>query len=66
MNVIHNRVPTAQGKQENGQKKSVGENTGILEILSKHREFYLNTGKTKGILVAQVVNVLIPKVRTLR
>ena len=34
-------------------------NTGKLEILSKHREFCLNTGKTQGILFAQVVNVLI-------
>ena len=39
-------------------------NTGKTRgILSKHREFCLNTGKTQGILLAQVVNVLIPKVK---
>ena len=32
-------------------------------MLSKHREFCLNTGKTQGILLAQVVNVLILKVK---
>ena len=37
----------------------VRENTGNLEILSKHREFCLKTGITQGILLAQVVNVLI-------
>ena len=42
---------------------SVRENTGNLEMLSKHREFCLNTGKTQGILLAQVVNVLILKVK---
>ena len=41
----------------------VTENTGNLEILSKHREFCLNTGKTQGILLAQVVNVLILKAK---
>ena len=30
---------------------------------SKHRGFRLNTGKTQGILLAQVVNVLILKVK---
>ena len=36
------RVPTAQGKQGKWQKKiPVRENTGIIEILPKHRE---NTG----------------------
>ena len=38
-------------------------NTGNLEMLSKHREFCLNTVKTQGILLAQVVNVLILKVK---
>ena len=41
----------------------VRENTGNLEILSKHREFSLNREKTQGILLAQVVNVLILKVK---
>ena len=45
------------------KKIPVRENTGNLEILSKHREFCLNTGKTQGILVAQVVNVLILKLK---
>ena len=71
------RVPTAQGKQGKWPKKiPVRENTANLEILSKHREFgnfvktqekqwgfCLNTGKTQGILLAQVVNVLILKVK---
>ena len=40
--VFMNRVPTAQGKQGKWQKEfPVRENTGNLEILSKHRE---NTG----------------------
>ena len=61
---LPNRVPTAQGKQGKCLKKiSVKENTGNLEILPKHREFSLNTGKTQGILLAQVVNVLILKVK---
>ena len=58
------RVPTVQGKQGKWPKKfPVRENTGNLEILSKHREFCLNRGKTKGILLAQIVNVLILKVK---
>ena len=44
-------------------KKSLAGKTGNLEILSKHREFCLNTGKTQGILLGQVVNVLILKVK---
>ena len=45
------------------KKFPVRENTGNLEILSKHRECCLNTGKTQGILLGQVVNVLILKVK---
>ena len=45
------------------KKIPVRENTGNLEILSKHREFCLSRGKTQGILLAQVVNVLILKVK---
>ena len=52
-----NRVPTAQGKQGKWQK------TGNLEILSKRRENTGNFLKTQGILLAQVVNVLILKVK---
>ena len=58
------RVSTAQGKQGKWPKKfPVRENTGNLGILSKHREFGQNTGKTQGILFAQVVNTLIVKVK---
>ena len=32
-------------------------------MLSKHREFCLNTGKTQGILLAQAANILILKVK---
>ena len=49
------------------QKKSLsGKTQGIwffFKTLGKHREFCLNTGKTQGILFAQVVNVLILKVK---
>ena len=59
------RVPTAQGKQGKWQKKNPcqGKHREFLEILSKHREFCLITGKTQGILLAHVVNVLILKVK---
>ena len=46
------RIPTAQGKQGKWQKKSQG----------KHREFR-NLAKTQGILFAQVINSLMPKVK---
>ena len=53
-----------QGKQGKWPKIfPVRENTGNLNFLSKHREFCLNSGKTQGILLAQVVNVLILKVK---
>ena len=35
----------------------------FVKTQGKHREFCLNTGKTQGILLAQVVNVLILKVK---
>ena len=35
----------------------------FIKTQGKHREFCLNTGKTQGILLAQVVNVLILKVK---
>ena len=39
------RVPTAQGKQGKWPTKiPVRENTGNLEMLSKHKEFSQNTG----------------------
>ena len=41
----------------------VRENTGNLEILSKLRENTGNFVKTQGILLAQVVNALILKVK---
>ena len=58
------RVPTAQGKEGKWPKEfPVRENTGNLEFFSKHREFCLSTGKTQEILLAQVVNTLILKVK---
>ena len=45
----------AQGKH--------GEFGNFVKIQGKHREFRLNTGKIQGILLAQVVNVLILKVK---
>ena len=57
-------MPTAQGKQGKWPKKiSVRENTGNLEMLSKHTENTGNFVKAQGILLAQVVNVLILKVK---
>ena len=63
-------LPYDQGTHGTGKtgkmattKIPVRENTGNCEILSKHREFCLNTGKTQGILLAQVVNVLVLKVK---
>ena len=54
--VISFRVPTAQGKQGKWPKKiPVRENTGNLEILSKHR--------AQGIWFAQAVKSLILKVK---
>ena len=51
------RVSTAQGKQGKWEKKKLsGKTQGIWK-------FCLNTGKTQGILLAQVVNVLILKVK---
>ena len=50
------RVPTAQGKQGKWPKKiPVRENTGNLEMLSKHREFCLNTGKIQGVSSVYVI-----------
>ena len=49
----HGRVPTAQGKQGKWQNKF---------RQGKHREFG-NFVKTQGILFAQVVNSLMPKVK---
>ena len=43
-----------------GKHKEFG---NFVKTQGKHREFYLNTGKTQGILLAQVVNVLILKVK---
>ena len=51
------RVSTAQGKQGNGQKKSLsGKTQGIWK-------FCQNTGKTQGIWFAEVINSLILKVK---
>ena len=53
----HPGYPLHRENRKNGQKNfTVRENTGNLDILSKHREFCLNTGKTQRILLAQVVN----------
>ena len=61
------RVFTTQGKQgKQGKwpkKFPVKENTGNLEILSKHREKTGNFVKTQGILFAQVVYGLILKIK---
>ena len=35
----------------------------FVKTQGKHREFFQNTGKTQGILLAQVVNALILKVK---
>ena len=52
---------------ENGQKIPCQgkhrEFGNFVKTQGKHREFYLNTGKTQGFFLAQVVNVLILKVK---
>ena len=62
---ISTRVLTGQGKQGKWPKEiPVTECQGKHREFGnfvKHREFCLNTGKTQGILLAQVVNVLILK-----
>ena len=35
----------------------------FVKTQGKHRDFFQNTGKTQGILLAQVVNALILKVK---
>ena len=45
------------------QKNPCQGNTGNLEMLSKHREFCQNTGKTQGMWFTQVENALILKVK---
>ena len=62
------RVPTAQGKpgkwpKRNPCQEKHREFGNFVKTQGKHREFYLNTGKTQGILLAQVVNVHILKVK---
>ena len=49
-------------KKNPGQGKH-REFENLIKTQGKHREFCLNTGKTQGILLAQVVNVLILKVK---
>ena len=69
MNSFRKLLKQDQGTNVTGKtgkmakNKFVRENTGNLEILSKHREFCLNKGKTQGILLAQIVNVLILNVK---
>ena len=50
-----NRVPTAQGKQGKWPKR--------FPVRGKNREICQNTGKTQGILFAQVKNSLILQVK---
>ena len=62
------RVPTAQGKQGKWPKKNPCQGKhrefgNFIKTQGKYRAFCLNTGKTQGILLAQVVNVLILKVK---
>ena len=64
-------VPTAQdkqGKQGKWRKKNPFQGKhrefgNFVKTQEKHREFCQNTGKTQGILLAQVVNALILKVK---
>ena len=46
-----------------GKHREFGNFVKRQGILSKYREFCQNTGKTQGILLAQVVNALILKVK---
>ena len=59
--------PRHRENRQNGQKNPCQgkhrEFRNSIKIQGKHGEFCLNTGKTLGILLAQVVNVLILKVK---
>ena len=62
------RVPTAQGKQGKWPKKircqgKHREFGNVVKTQGKNRKCCLNTGKTQVILLAQVVNGLILKVK---
>ena len=50
----------AKGFPCQGKHREFG---NFVKTQGKHREFCLNTGKTQGILLGQVVNVLILKVK---
>ena len=56
---MYNRVPTAWGNREKGQKKSLSGKT------QGNWKFWQNTVKTKGIWFAKVVNSLILKVQNI-
>ena len=59
----HSTGKTGKMAKENlcqGKHRGFG---NFVKTQGKHREFCLNTGKTQGILLAQVVNVLILKVK---
>ena len=58
--------PRHRENKENGKKnpcQGKPRELGNVKTQGKHRELCLNTGKTKEILLAQVVNVLILKVK---
>ena len=62
------RVPTAQGRQGKWKKKILCQGKhrefgNFVKTQGKHKEFCLITGKTQGILLAQVVNVLILRIK---
>ena len=62
------RVPTARGKQGKWPKKNPCQGKhrefgNVVKTQGKNREFCLNTGRTQGILLVQVVNTLILKVK---
>ena len=59
----HGTGKTAKMVKKNPCQGKHREFGNFAKTQGKHREFCLNTGKTQGILLAQVVNVLILKVK---
>ena len=55
--------PRHRGNRENDQRNSLSGKTQGIWKCCQNTEFCLNAGKTQGILLAQIVNDLILKVK---
>ena len=68
--LLYSGYPRHRENRENGKKiipcqGKHREFGNVVKTQEKHKEFCLNTGKTQGILLAQVVNVRILKVKAI-